>query len=261
MYVDFEKLIQRIPEGAKVLDLGGWERVFPRANTVVDLLPYATRKNDFPAMPERFTEESWIVADFCSADFWSGIPDKSFDFITIGHTLEDIRDPLYVCSQMIRCGKAGYIEFPSKSRECSKDSSGARFSGYDHHRWIIEPKADLSGLIFKAKLAYAHIGDYLGDRRRHLLHDYFFQFDGVFWTGSFQYVEHFAKGTRKEEEDLIFHFQHYVQTGRQRNNLLDLRANSSSPQDGKCLWVSEYELPSEYFNRTREMPPRYREYI
>jgi hypothetical protein len=32
--------------------------------------------------------------------------------VICSHTLEDIRDPLWVCSEMIRIGKAGYIELP-----------------------------------------------------------------------------------------------------------------------------------------------------
>ena len=55
MYIAFEELLKRIPIDARVLDLGSWARVFPRANAVVDLLPYKTRCNDTPDMPEQFT--------------------------------------------------------------------------------------------------------------------------------------------------------------------------------------------------------------
>src|SRR5271154_1289163 len=138
MYLHLEKVLERISPTDRVLDLGGWDRVFPRANVVVDLLPYDTRKIVYPDHPEQFKKEDWIIADFCSPLFWNSIPDKSFDFAMISHTLEDIRDPLYVCSQMIRCAKRGYIEAPSKFRECAKVAPSDTFAGYDHHRWIIE---------------------------------------------------------------------------------------------------------------------------
>ncbi len=258
--IDINDLLARIPEHARVLDLGGWDRVFPRANVVADLNPYETRKIVYPDVPERFTEKEWIIADFCSPEFWEKIPDKAFDFITISHTLEDIRDPLYVCSQMIRCAHAGYIEGPSKFRELSKINKTDTFSGYAHHRWIIEPMPDLTGLQFKAKLAWAHHEDYLGDERRHLLNDYFHHFDGYFWTESFKYVEHFAKGMGPETIDARWYFKNCVLTDRQRRNIFDLVPNQSSHRDGKCIWASDYILPSHYEALHGRKPDNYMRY-
>ncbi len=161
---------------------------------------------------------------------------------------------------MIRCAKAGYIETPSKFRELSKERSTDIFSGYSHHRWIIEPLPDLTGLIFKAKLGWAHHGDYLGDSRRYLLNDYFFQFDGYLWEGSFSYVEHFSKGPDLEIADAEWYFTHVLKERRLRNNFISLVKNSSSARDGKCLWVTEYELASEYHQRTSHIPPLYAQY-
>jgi hypothetical protein len=260
VYIAIEKLLRKIPDDAKVMDLGGWNNIFPRANVVVDLLPYETRHNFTPEIPERFDRDHWIIADFCGYDFWKTIPDKAFDFITISHTLEDIRDPLYVCSQIIRCARAGYIEAPSKFLECSKPAGDALYSGFDHHRWIIEPMPDLAGLIFKAKLSWAHAGDYLGNDRRKLRMDYFHTFDGYFWSGSFRYVEHFQKGTVNEMADLEWYFK-YVVREVHRNNILTLIPNSTSTADGRCLWVDEYELPSQYYARTGRMPLMYPQYL
>jgi len=245
--INFDSLLEKIPERALVLDLGGWERVFPRANTVVDLMPFETRKRQDFNIPERFTAADWIVADFCNPDFWDKIPDKAYDFITIGHTLEDIRDPLYVCRQMIRCGKAGYIEFPSLFRECSMEKSYSAFPGYDHHRWIIEPSPGLEGLVFKAKLPFAFKKDYLGSERRFLIDDYYYQFDGVFWEGSFTYVEHFSKGTKIESENLEYCFEKILRTDARRNNVFNLNKDSESKNDGKCIWVDDYKLPVEIY--------------
>lgn len=257
MYLDIQKIVKRIKPTDRVLDLGGWDRVFPRANVVVDLNPYETRKVVNPDVAECFTKKDWIQADFCSTAFWDKIPDKVFDFVIISHTLEDIRDPLYVCSQMIRCAKAGYIEVPSKFRECAKQSADAPFSGYDHHRWIVEPSPNRDGLIFKAKLSWAHQEDYIGDERRHLaFEDFHYQFNGFFWTGSFTYVEHFPKGTRKENPDLR-HFYENFTYGEMPEYLFELAPYASSPDDGRCLWVNEYKIPTEtdeWFERVRPRP-------
>lgn len=254
MYLDIQKIIERIKPTDRVLDLGGWDRVFPRANVVVDLNPYETRHIVNPEVPEHFAKKDWIQADFCSASFWESVPDKSFDFVIISHTLEDIRDPLYVCSQMIRCAKAGYIEVPSKFRECAKESAEAIFAGYDHHRWIVEPNRARDGLIFKAKLSWAHQEDHVGDARRHLVtQDFHYQFNGFFWSGSFKYVEHFPKGSRKEIPDLKHFFENFTY-GQMPEFLFELTPDSSSPDDGRCLWVNEYKLPTEtdeWFERVR----------
>jgi hypothetical protein len=259
MYLDIERILAKIPDGARVLDLGGWANVFPRANVVVDLMSYETRTITCPDIPEHFTRNDWIRADFCGHAFWDSIPDKAFDFITIGHTLEDIRDPLFVCSQMIRCGKAGYIEAPSKVRELSKLNAADSFPGYAHHRWIIEPMPDLSGLIFKAKLAWAYHGDFLGDARRHLTRDYFHHFSGYFWEGAFKYVEHFCKAPHLECEDARWFFDG-LRTDAQRRNVVELLPNQTSPDDGRCLWVTEYEMPSEMVKRTGRPGPLFDAY-
>jgi hypothetical protein len=255
MYIDKHHLVDRIAPEARVLDLGGWADVFPRANVVVDLSPYETRRGNTDATIERFDRDSWVIADFCSPSFWNTVPDKSFDFITIGQTLEDIRDPLYVCSQMIRCAHAGYIEVPSKVRELSKESPADICSGFSHHRWIVEPMADLSGLIFKAKLGWAHHGDFLGDERRHLISDYHYAFDGYFWDGSFRYIEHFNNGPETELRDAQWYFENAVNPTEWRRNIINLKANQSSADDGKCLWVDQYVLPSRWMGPANQKPP------
>jgi hypothetical protein len=244
MHIDINRVLSAIGPQDRVLDLGGSDKAFPRANVVVDLCPYESRHIVHPDYPEHFTKDSWIEADFCAPDFWRTVPDKSFDFVIISQTLEDIRDPLYVCSQMIRCAKAGYIEAPSKFRECAKQSAAHTFSGYDHHRWLIEPAPDLSGLIFKAKLSWAHHEDFLGDEHRPLVYSIPHQFHGYFWKGSFSYVEHFPKGTVKETKDLQFFYQNFPYD-REFESVYELKENSSSQNDGKCLWVTEYTLASE----------------
>jgi len=242
MHIQLSDLLRRIPDHARVLDLGGWHRVLPRADVVVDLNDYESRTIVHPDVPERFTRKDWIVADFGTPTFWSTIGDKEFDFITITGTLEEVRDPIYVCSQMIRCAKAGYIEVPAKFLECAKLRPENTFSGFAHHRWIIDPMPDLTGLIFKQKMAWAHHRDYLGDDRRKELQNLRNYTRGYFWTGSFCYVEQFSKGMGMETEDLLYFYRNYTPPP---SPFLDLVPNSKCKADGTCLFPNAYELPHQ----------------
>ncbi len=53
-------------------------------------------------------------------------------------TLEDIRDPIWVCHEMNRIAKAGYIEVPSRLEEQSWGVIGMFGVGWSHHRWLID---------------------------------------------------------------------------------------------------------------------------
>ena len=95
-----------------VLDIGGWACPFNRANYVMDAGPFATRGYyrtvGLPGSQggdrEHFTEGTWIQRDICSKEPYP-FADKSLDFVICSHTLEDIRDPLWVCREMVRIGK------------------------------------------------------------------------------------------------------------------------------------------------------------
>ena len=50
--------------------------------------------------------------------------DKEIDFIYSRHTLEDIQNPNFAMSEIIRCCKSGYIETPSPLIEVTKGVDG-----------------------------------------------------------------------------------------------------------------------------------------
>lgn len=145
------RVLQKINErpNALVLDVGGWASPFNRANWVLDAEPYETRgfygTIGLPPSQggdvEHFSKATWVVRDICDRRPWP-FQDKHFDYAICSHTLEDIRDPLFVCSELVRVARAGYIEVPSREAEQSRGWESPRFAGLGHHRWLVEIQGD-----------------------------------------------------------------------------------------------------------------------
>jgi Methyltransferase domain len=137
------RLIDQIPGAAKVVDVGGGASPFPRADYVIDSVPFDARGTGSAGnihqllnAPIRYSPETWIQLDVCNRQPWP-FDDKTFDFAICSHLLEDLRDPIWVCSELRRIAKAGYIEVPSRIEEQTLGVEHPRYAGYYHHRWII----------------------------------------------------------------------------------------------------------------------------
>lgn len=85
---------------------------------------------------ELFSKDSWIQRDICDRQPFP-FANKAIDFVICSQTLEDLRDPLWVCSEMIRVGKRGHIEVPSRLAESSRGVEPHQV-GWSHHRWLID---------------------------------------------------------------------------------------------------------------------------
>jgi hypothetical protein len=144
-----QRIASEVARDAMVLDVGGWAKPLPRADWVLDLLPYETRGMYGPALedPERFTAATWVQRDICARDPWP-FEDDQFDFAVCAHTLEDVRDPVWVCQELGRVAKAGYIEVPAPVEELTWGVHG-EWVGWGHHHWICE--RDGGGLAFTFK--------------------------------------------------------------------------------------------------------------
>lgn len=143
-----------LDDGDLVLDVGGWANPYPRADWVIDLMPHATRGLYGPAAsePERFSAETWVERDICDRRPWP-FADGQFRFAVCSHTLEDVRDPVWVCSELARVARAGYVEVPSRLEEQSQGLHGP-WVGWSHHRWLVEVTP--AGLEFVFKSAVLH---------------------------------------------------------------------------------------------------------
>src|SRR5687768_15234743 len=105
-----ERLNARLGPDDLVLDVGAWWHPFTRADWVIDVMPYETRGpgGTQGPPPERFSAETWVRRDICDREPWP-FADRQFDFAVCAHTLEDVRDPVWVCGELMRVARAGYI--------------------------------------------------------------------------------------------------------------------------------------------------------
>lgn len=158
------KFLSMIKSDDLVLDVGGWASPFNRANWMIDAEPYAARgfygKIGLPKFQgpdkEYFNKDTYVQRDICEKSPWP-FKDKAFDFSICSHTLEDLRDPLYVCSELIRVSKSGYIEFPSRVIESCRAVENDKIVGYSHHRWLIDLKNNHLQFTMKYHLIHTDI--------------------------------------------------------------------------------------------------------
>src|SRR5581483_359109 len=144
------RILELLSEQDLVLDVGGGASPFARADWVIDLQPYAERSRygDAPdPASERFSASTWVTRDICDRERWP-FSDRQFDFSICSHTLEDVRDPLFVCSELMRVSRAGYIETPSRLEEQTYGFQGP-WAGWSHHRWLVDLDGDELTFVFK----------------------------------------------------------------------------------------------------------------
>jgi hypothetical protein len=149
-----EQIQARLRPDDVVLDIGGWADPFERADWVIDLLPYESRGYyarrgwiEPRYQQERFTHDTWIVRDISDRHPFP-FADDEIDFVVCAQTLEDVRDPIGVCAEIRRVGKAGYIEVPSRLEEQTWGVAGP-YVGWPHHHWLSDVREDGIDFVFK----------------------------------------------------------------------------------------------------------------
>ena len=141
---------ERVADGGLVLDVGGGARPFPRADWVIDAISYADRGQlgwNGNRSDERFGPDSWIQRDICDREPWP-FADGQFDFAICSHTLEDVRDPIWVAGELQRVASAGYIEVPALREELTYGIQGP-WVGWGHHHWLVAIEAVRIEFLFK----------------------------------------------------------------------------------------------------------------
>lgn len=213
-----QRLLSQISAGDVVLDIGGWACPFNRANFVMDAEPFETRgyyqtigKPAFQGgSTEHFTKHTWLQRDICDRTPYP-FGNKELDVVTCSHVLEDIRDPLWVCSEMVRISKRGYIEVPSRLAESCRGWESPRTAGLTHHRWLIDFDQTSRSVTFLMKHHMIH-----SDRRYSFPGSFFSSLgpdqrvSAFFWDDTFEFSErqiHGLPGVSAELEGFVA--QHY----------------------------------------------------
>jgi hypothetical protein len=196
-----ERIQNRLSDDDVVLDVGGWAVPFARADWVIDLMPYESRGayGDWDRAAERFGPERWIERDICDRERWP-FEDDQFDFAVCAQTLEDVRDPVWVCSELNRVARAGYVEVPSRLEEQSLGVQG-NWAGYSHHRWLIDVVEGRIEFVFKSHVVNAReefrfpagFADGLSPDER---------VQQLWWDGGFDYGERILIDTEEHDRHL-----------------------------------------------------------
>ncbi len=183
-----ERLMAELSDDDLVLDVGGWIQPFTRADWVIDLMPYETRGR-FGAQggdAERFGPDSWIERDICDHEPWP-FEDNQFDFVTCAHTLEDVRDPVWVCHELNRVARAGYIEVPSRLEEHTYGFQGP-WVGWGHHRWLIDIGDNRIEFVMKHHVIHGPEANFFPSTFYETLSEEQ-KAQTLWWEGSFDYGE------------------------------------------------------------------------
>ncbi|MDQ3759040.1 MAG: class I SAM-dependent methyltransferase, partial [Actinomycetota bacterium] len=152
------------------------------------LMSYETRGlyGERDPEPERFSRDTWVERDICDKKPWP-FSDGQFDFAICSHTLEDVRDPIWVCSELNRVARAGYIEVPARAEEQTKGVHGA-WVGWSHHRWLVDIDGDHVGFVLKPHLLHGRSEFWVSlEWTRGLAASDLVS--RLFWEGSFGYSE------------------------------------------------------------------------
>jgi hypothetical protein len=183
------RILEMLAADDQVLDVGGGAKPFARADWVIDVMPYEDRGLYGPAPDpgaERYGPATWVRRDICDRTPWP-FADRQFDLSICSHTLEDVRDPVFVCSELIRVSKAGYIEVPSRLEEQAWGVHGP-WVGWSHHRWLVDVAAEEITFVSKPHVIHARSSD-------HFQHDFWAGLDReqrvqcLWWRDRFRYRE------------------------------------------------------------------------
>ena len=121
-YLIHHLFIKGIKRSDFVLEVGSGDNPKPRSDVLVEKFI----DDDLERVSSVVIDRPIICADINNLPF----KDKSFDFIICTHLLEHIIDLEKALKELIRVGKAGYIETPASFSE--------RLSGYPFHLWYVD---------------------------------------------------------------------------------------------------------------------------
>jgi uncharacterized protein YbaR (Trm112 family) len=128
----FRRLHCPVDQEALVLEVGAGGNPYPRANVLLDAMESTVERNEQNLITDRP-----LILGLCEK---LPFKNKSFDFIIASHVLEHTDNPEKFLSELMRVGKAGYIETPEGWFE--------KLCAFTFHRLEV---SDLNGKLFIRK--------------------------------------------------------------------------------------------------------------
>jgi SAM-dependent methyltransferase len=116
----------KIKPGEKVLDIGSGAYPFPYATHLADLYEGGTTHRTEPLVR---TDLPFEVCDIERLPY----KDQEFEFVYCSHVLEHVKDPARACEEIMRVGRRGYIETPTRASDIMLNFIRLQ----EHHRWHI----------------------------------------------------------------------------------------------------------------------------
>jgi hypothetical protein len=236
-----KKVLNGLEPKDLVLDICGWDKPFNRANYILDIHQFETRgfHGHQGGNKEFFNKKTWIIHDVNSK---KRLPfkDNEFDFIICSQILEDIRDPIWLCSEINRIGKAGYIEVPSMKVELTKGVADKKYAGYYHHRWLIEIRDN--NMIFRFKPHFIHNNKKFHFPKRFLnILTEKNKVEFIFWEKEFHSEER-IQISRDKSEDFIYNYVKIQYPRRYFYFFLDVitKLNKTLNRIRKIIFVNKY---------------------
>ena len=123
-YFDFA-----IKPGDKVLDIGSGHIPFPLATHLADI---STTDHMVGRAGAPFKHVDGKPVYECNVEK-TPFKDKEFDFVYCSHVLEHVHNPEAACRELMRIGKRGYIECPTRGKDTFFATAKA-----SNHLWAVE---------------------------------------------------------------------------------------------------------------------------
>ena len=123
-YFDFA-----IKPGDKVLDMGSGHIPFPLATHLADI-SVTDHSVGRAGVPFKHVDGKELYE--CSVEH-TPFADNEFDFVYCSHVLEHASNPENACKELMRIGKRGYIECPSKGKDTFFNTALV-----SNHLWSVE---------------------------------------------------------------------------------------------------------------------------
>jgi SAM-dependent methyltransferase len=114
--------------GETMLDIGSGNEPHPRATHLADRYGDDDFHRGAQGVALTRDERPLVYCDLQALPFGAGV----FDFVYCSHVLEHVDEPVAACTEIVRVGRRGYIETPTRLSDVMLN-----FTRIRHHKWHI----------------------------------------------------------------------------------------------------------------------------